>query len=197
MVLDELEQVYDGKPKKPRALTVPGELDVAFTFDGSPVEPVAAGTYAVVGTIADDVYQGSATGTLTILSATDLFANWMSEARRSAPEEPGSGPDDDADGDGATNWEEFLADTDPADPGERLELRGEFVSAAQAGGETAEIRFTFPASPHRYYQLETCTDLVAGERQTVDLGWGQPGMAVTNRAPGAWYATVRARLQEP
>ena len=80
---------------------------------------------------------------------------------------------------------------------ERLELRGEFVSAAQAGADTGEIRFTFPASPDRYYQLETCTDLVGGAREVVDLGWGVPGMAVTNRAPGAWYATVRVLLQEP
>ena len=197
VVLEDLEQVYDGTPKRPRALTVPGDLAVALTFDGAPVEPVAAGTYAVVGTIVDDVYQGSATGTLTILSTADLFENWMLDGRRFAPEEPDSGPDDDADGDGATNWEEFLADTDPADPGERLELRGEFVSAAQAGAGTGEIRFTFPASSNRYYQLETCTDLIGGEREVADLGWGVPGMAVTNRAPGAWYATVRALLQEP
>lgn len=197
VVLEELEQVYDGMPKEPRVLTVPGELAVELTYDGSPDAPVVAGTYAVVGTIVDDVYQGAATGTLTILSTTDLFDSWMSDGRRFEPEEPGSGPDDDADGDGATNWEEFLADTDPGDPGERLELRGEFVSAAQAGAGTGEIRFTFPASPNRYYQLETCTDLVSGTRETVDLGWGVPGMAVTNRASGAWYATVRALLQEP
>ncbi|HRT04728.1 MAG TPA: MBG domain-containing protein [Kiritimatiellia bacterium] len=197
VVLEELEQVYDGKPKKPRASTMPRELEVDFTFDGSPVEPVAAGTYAVVGTIVDDVYQGSATGTLTILSTTNLFEDWLQSSRGLAPEEPGSGPDDDADGDGATNWDEFLADTDPADPGEVFALRGEFVSAAQSGGETGEIRFTFPASPDRYYQLETCTDLVSGAKETVDLGWGVPGMAVTNRAPGAWYATVRALLQAP
>ena len=197
VVLEELEQVYDGMPKKPRALTVPGDLEVYITYDGASAEPVAAGTYAVVGTINDDVYQGSATGTLTILSTTDLFENWMMDDLRLAPEAPEYAPDGDADGDGATNWEEFLADTDPADPGERLELRGEFVSAAQAGADTGEIRFTFPASPDRYYQLETCTDLVGGAREVVDLGWGVPGMAVTNRAPGAWYATVRVLLQEP
>lgn len=197
VVLEDLEQVYDGTPKRPRALTVPGDLVVALTFDGAPVEPVAAGTYAVVGTIVDDAYQGAATGTLTILSTTNLFEDWLQGDFRLAPESPEFTPDEDADGDGATNWEEFLADTDPADPGEVLALRGEFIGAAQSGAGTGEIRFTFPASPDRYYQLETCTDLVSGARETVDLGWGVPGMAVTNRAPGAWYATVRVLLQEP
>ena len=197
VVLEDLEQVYDGQPKRPRALTVPGELAVDLTYEGSSEAPAAAGTYAVVGTIVDDVYQGSTTGTLTILSATNLFENWLQDDCRLAPEDPEYSPDEDADGDGATTWQEYLADTDPANPGEVLALRGEFVGAEQAGGDTGEIRFTFPASPDRYYQLETCTDLASGERQVVDLGWGVPGMAVTNRAPGAWYATVRVLLHAP
>ncbi len=197
VVLDDLEQNYDGMPKQPRVLTIPGDLAVELTYDGSPVAPAAAGTYAVVGTIVDDVYQGSATGALTILSPTDLFEDWLQDGLRLAPEAPAYAPDEDADGDGATNWEEFLADTDPGDPGEVFALRGEFVSAAQSEGGTGEIRFTFPASPDRYYQLETCTDLVSGTREVVDLGWGVPGMTVTNRSPGAWYATVRVLLQAP
>ena len=156
-----------------------------------------AGSYVVVGTIVDDVYQGSATGTLTILSTTNLFESWLWSDRGLAPEAPEYAPDEDADGDGATNWEEFLADTDPADPAETLALRGEFIGAERTGTGTGEIRFTFPASPDRYYQLETCTDLASGERQVVDLGWGVPGMAVTNRAPGAWYATVRVLMHAP
>ena len=197
VVLDDLEQVYDGTPKPSRALTIPGELAVELTYDGSPDAPAAAGTYAVVGTIVDDVYQGAATGTLTILSTTNLFEDWLQTERSRAPEDPAFAPDADADGDGATTWAEFLADTDPDDPGEVFALRGEFISAAQAGGETGEIRFTFPASPGRYYRLETCTDLVSGDREIVDLGWGVPGMAVTNRSPGAWYATIHVLLQEP
>ena len=197
VVLEDLEQVYDGSPKHPRALTVPGELAVDLTYDGSSEAPAAAGTYAVVGMIVDDVYQGSATGTLTILSATNLFENWLRDDCRLAPEDPEYSPDEDVDGDGATTWQEYLADTDPADPGEVLALRGEFVSAAQSGTGTGEIRFTFPASSNRYYQLETCPDLAPGERQVVDLGWGVPGMTVTNRTSGAWYATVRVLLHAP
>ncbi|MGD9613010.1 MAG: MBG domain-containing protein [Kiritimatiellia bacterium] len=197
VVLDDLEQVYDGAPKQPRATTVPAGLAVDFTYDGSPIAPSAAGTYAVVGTVRDEIYQGSATGTLTILSATNLFEEWLQDDFSRALEDPAYGPDDDADGDGATTWEEFLADTDPADPGEVFALQGEFIAAAQAGGDTGEIRFTFPASPNRYYQLETCTDLVSGAREVVDLGWGVPGMTVTNRSPGAWYATIRVLLQAP
>ena len=195
--LEDLEQVYDGTPKRPRAWTDPGELDVRITYDGSTNAPSAAGTYVVVGTIEDDDYQGSAVGALTILSTTNLFENWLQDDLRLAPEAPEFAPDEDADGDGATNWEEFLADTDPADPGEVLALRGEFVGAEQSGNGTGEIRFTFPASTNRYYQIETCTDLVSGAREIVDLGWGVPGMTVTNRSSGAWYATIRVLLNEP
>ena len=197
VVLEDLEQVYDGQPKRPRALTVPGDLAVDLTFDGSSEAPAAEGTYVVVGTIIDEVYQGSVTGALTILAAPSPFEDWLQNDRCFAPDNPSYAPDEDADGDGANTWQEFLADTDPADPGEVLALRGEFVGAAQSGTGTGEIRFTFPASSNRYYQLETCTDLVSGTREVVDLGWGKPGMAVTNRAPGAWYATVRVLLQAP
>ena len=197
VVLDELEQVYDGQPKTPRARTVPGELEVDFTYDGSPDAPVEAGTYAVVGTITDDVYQGSATGTLTILSTTNLFERWLQEDLRLAPEVPEYAPDEDADGDGSTNWEEFLADTDPADPGEVLVLTGEYFDAAQTGEATGQIRFSFPASANRFYQLEYRTDLAAGTPATTNLGWGVPGMTVTINATGTWYGTIRVLLQEP
>ena len=131
------------------------------------------------------------------MTTTNLFEAWLQTERRRAPEDSAFAPDEDADGDGATTWEEFLADTDPTDPGEVLALTGEFVEASQSGGGTGEIRFTFPASPNRYYQLETCTDLVSGTQKIVDLGWGVPGMAITNRTSGAWYATVRVLLQAP
>ena len=195
--LQDLAQIYDGAPKGATATTEPAGLAVAFTYDGAPDAPAAAGTYAVVATVCDASYAGSATGTLSILAVADVFANWLQEDRSRAPDDPDYAPDEDADGDGATTWEEFMADTDPGNPGEVLALTGEYVGAGQAGEATGEIRFSFPASPNRYYQLETCTDLVAGTREVVDLGWGVPGMTVTNRSPGAWYATIRVLLQEP
>ena len=66
IVLGNLTQTYDGQPRYATATTVPDELAVDFTFNGSPAVPRAAGSYAVVGTVSDANWQGVATGTLTV-----------------------------------------------------------------------------------------------------------------------------------
>ena len=66
VTLASLAQTYDGTPKVVTATTVPPELAVTLTYDGSLSPPVAAGSYAVVGTIDDDNYQGSAAATLAV-----------------------------------------------------------------------------------------------------------------------------------
>ncbi len=66
LALDDLRQAYDGAPKTPLALTTPGGLAVSFTYNGSTDAPTLPGTYAVVGTIVDAAYVGSASGTLVI-----------------------------------------------------------------------------------------------------------------------------------
>jgi|CXWL01.1.fsa_nt_gi hypothetical protein len=75
VTLDSLVQAYDGTPRSATATTVPPGLAVSFTYGGSPLAPTASGTYAVVGTVADVNYQGSATGTLIVIAAvTSLTA---------------------------------------------------------------------------------------------------------------------------
>jgi hypothetical protein len=69
IVLGGLDTVYDGGPKAASATTTPSGLEVAFTYDGNPAEPTAAGSYAVVATIDDPNHQGSASGTLVISKA--------------------------------------------------------------------------------------------------------------------------------
>ncbi|MBW2709396.1 MAG: right-handed parallel beta-helix repeat-containing protein, partial [Deltaproteobacteria bacterium] len=66
VTLGSLLQLYDGTPKLATATTDPIGLTVNFTYDGSAVAPTAVGSYAVVGTIDDPIYQGSASGTLDI-----------------------------------------------------------------------------------------------------------------------------------
>ncbi len=61
-----LSQTYDGSAKSVGATTTPANLSVSFTYDGSPNAPTSAGSYAVVGTISDTNYSGSANGTLVI-----------------------------------------------------------------------------------------------------------------------------------
>ena len=68
--LGNLAATYDGNPKSATANTTPAGLSVNFTYNGSATAPTSAGTYAVVGTINDTNYQGSATGSLVISKAT-------------------------------------------------------------------------------------------------------------------------------
>ena len=68
--LGSLAQTYTGSPLAATATTSPTGLTVNFTYNGSATPPAAAGSYAVVATINDANYQGTATGTLVIGKAT-------------------------------------------------------------------------------------------------------------------------------
>jgi len=69
ITLVNLNQIYDGSPKSATATTNPAGLVVTFTYNGSATLPIAAGDYAVVATINDPNYQGSANGNLNIAKA--------------------------------------------------------------------------------------------------------------------------------
>ncbi len=68
--LGNLSQTYDGSGNVPTATTTPGSLTVDFTYNGSVTAPTTIGSYAVVGTVNDINYEGSASGTLVITKAT-------------------------------------------------------------------------------------------------------------------------------
>ncbi|MDP3072585.1 MAG: MBG domain-containing protein [Opitutaceae bacterium] len=74
VALGGLNQIYDGTPRAVTATTNPGGLGVFLTYDGSATAPTNAGSYAVVATIADANYTGSATGTLLVAKATATIA---------------------------------------------------------------------------------------------------------------------------
>jgi hypothetical protein len=69
VTIGNLNFTYDGSPKNVTATTNPTGLAVTITYDGSLTPPVSAGTYAVVATVNDPNYQGTATGTMTIADA--------------------------------------------------------------------------------------------------------------------------------
>ncbi len=69
VTLGSLAQTYDGSAKPASATTTPAALTVNFTYDGSSTAPTNAGTYAVIGTISDANYTGSASGTLALAKA--------------------------------------------------------------------------------------------------------------------------------
>jgi DNA/RNA endonuclease G (NUC1) len=70
VTLGSLSATYTGSAQTAIATTAPSGLTVAFTYDGSATAPSNAGNYAVVGTINDPNYAGSASGTLVIGPAT-------------------------------------------------------------------------------------------------------------------------------
>lgn len=69
VTLGGLTPVYDGTAKGAIVTTNPAGKGVTVTYDGSAAAPTNAGSYAVVATISDSNYQGSASGTLVIAKA--------------------------------------------------------------------------------------------------------------------------------
>ncbi|HEY1792878.1 MAG TPA: YDG domain-containing protein [Opitutaceae bacterium] len=73
VTLGSLSQTYSGAGEPATATTTPSSLTVNFTYNGSSTVPMTAGTYAVVGTISDPDYTGTASGTLVIGQATPVI----------------------------------------------------------------------------------------------------------------------------
>jgi len=66
VALGGLNAAYDGTPKSATATTSPSVSAVGLTYNGNATAPTNLGSYAVVATISDATYSGSASGTLTI-----------------------------------------------------------------------------------------------------------------------------------
>jgi hypothetical protein len=70
VALSDLTYVYDGLAHGATATTNPYGLPVNLTYGGSTSEPINADSYVVVATINDDDYEGTASATLVISSAS-------------------------------------------------------------------------------------------------------------------------------
>ena len=105
-------------------------------------------------------------------------------------ETPEFAPEEDADGDGKTNYDEYMADTDPGNSNAVFEVTGAYTNTS------GTLTMSYPASPNRYYQLEYKTNLVSGGNVVSNLGWGGTGTLATN-IPPEWYGTIRVRLTAP
>src|SRR5215207_2433934 len=66
VTLSNLTQSFNGSPAAVTVTTEPAGLPVAVTYNGGAQPPTAIGTYAVVATVNDPNYQGSAAGTLVV-----------------------------------------------------------------------------------------------------------------------------------
>ncbi len=136
----------------------------------------------------------SSPAAMTVTVGTTPFQDWV----MGQGEDPGSAnyaTNADVDGDGMNTWQEYLADTDPAVSGSVLRLTGTY-SIASASNATGWVHLRFPASTARYYQLEYSTNLFSPTILS-NLGWGVPGMAITNSASGIWYGRIRSLLTAP
>jgi N-acetylneuraminic acid mutarotase/hydrogenase maturation factor len=65
----DLEQTYNGAARTTTTTTMPAGLTVEITYDGNIWAPTNAGSYAVTGTVAEAMWQGSANGTLVVNKA--------------------------------------------------------------------------------------------------------------------------------
>jgi len=67
VTLDGLSRTFDDTPKAAGATTeATGESSFTVTYDGSSTAPTAVGSYAVVATLINANYVGTANGTLEI-----------------------------------------------------------------------------------------------------------------------------------
>jgi hypothetical protein len=69
---------YDGNSKIVTATTVPSNLNVLITYNGSSNAPSTVGTYLVVGTVQNSNYQGTNSAALTILQGSNSIAPFSS-----------------------------------------------------------------------------------------------------------------------
>lgn len=85
--LGNLSATYDGAAKSVSVVTNPAGLATSVTYAGSGTAPTNAGSYAVVATVTDPNYSGSANGTLVIAQAgqTITFAPLADRAFSSTP----------------------------------------------------------------------------------------------------------------
>ena len=74
VTLSGLSQSYNGSARSATVTTVPPGISVNVTYDGSATAPVNAGTYAVVATVTQPGYTGTATGSLTVAQASQSIS---------------------------------------------------------------------------------------------------------------------------
>ena len=94
---------------------------------------------------------------------------------------------DDADGDGMSNWQEYLAGTDPLDPQSNLQLR---VQGVDRGTGRPQISFT--AMPGIGYTLQYSDNVTSGIWHKLnDVSADSASRIITLNDPGAASAPSR------
>jgi len=159
VTLGDLTQTYDGAPKTVSATTVPPQLAVGLTYDGFPTPPTYPGTYAVVATVNEVNYAGTASGSLVIVA--EGIAAWRFEHFTPAEIANGLAVDSaDADGDGLANLTEYILGTDPR------AFNPQPLALTPAAGNTVNLTFLARSATGagyagltRKYSVECTADL--------------------------------------
>ncbi len=98
----------------------------------------------------------------------------------------------DPDGDGASNWQEFVAGTNPLDATSVFQ----FASAAMPGGSGFVLQW--PSIVNKHYTLQSSSSINAGNWTTIATnltGNGQPMQWTDPNVPGASSMFYRALVQ--
>lgn len=173
--LADLSQTYTGTARSASATTTPLGLPVTFTYDGSPVPPIAHGSYAVTAVIHDATYEGSATGTLVIRGVP--LSDWRTNNFSSTQISEGAAADmADPDGDGWSNLAEYALGMNP--------LNREVPIQPLLNGNGLTITFTRPKDlPDVIVAAESTDSLQSGN-------WSILPLEVTSDGP---TQTIRVR----
>ena len=181
VILGSLAQTWSGTPISATATTNPTGLSVNFTYNGSATAPTAAGSYSVVATINDVNYAGTATGTLVI---ADTIADWRQNYFATTVSSGNAADTADPDGDGFTNYQEYVLGTNPTKSN-----APSLLTATRSGGNVVLSFVANQASGPgcvgftRYYTVQSTTTLsnsaswvpvtgytsIAGANQTVNI----------------------------
>ena len=125
-------------------------------------------------------------------TAEEAFAQWLADRFGTSNNAPAFAPGADADSDGMTTWDEFLADTCPTDASSRLKLE------LKALPSSTQAVFRFTPSTSRWYQLVWWTNLLAAP-STNDLGRPTTTneILIETNLPPEWFGSIRSLLDEP
>jgi endonuclease/exonuclease/phosphatase family metal-dependent hydrolase len=185
-------------------LSVSSSADASVRLPGYPAD-IASDD----GPEAFDVVSSLSPGTTYYLTVTAQGPGWESSpspllAVTTLPENPtsyqqwlgsqGLSPDAfpsdaDSDGDGISNLQEYLADTNPSDPASRFEIF--FDSASLASNA---VVWTFPGSTSRVYQLLTSTNLVDWVTNSLSPDPSTGDVSFTNSLLSTLFSRLRASL---
>lgn len=144
--------VFDGNPHLLTASTSPATT-VTVTYNGSTTPPTEVGLYAVVATVSDDNYEGTAFSSLEITAKS--VTTWAEESGLTGA---AAAPTADPDGDGLNNATEFAFGTSPSGAGS-----SEICEMVPAEEGKMAVGFLRRASgAEASYQARAFTDLSAG-----------------------------------